>query len=110
MENLDLGQFSQLAIMAFLVESLIQTLKPLYAKDKGWNKHALFSLLVSIAVTVLTQLDVFAQVGLGIPVPFVGSVLTGVIASRGSNVFHDVFKFVQNQANNSESQPTGGVG
>jgi hypothetical protein len=109
MDALNSLNVGQLAIVAFFVEALIQTLKPLYDKKTGWNKNGLFSLVIGITISVLTSVDLFKQVGLTIPFPNVGSVLTGIIASRGSNVFHDVFKVVQNQAVNSESQ-SGGVG
>jgi cytosine/uracil/thiamine/allantoin permease len=100
---------TQLAIVAFLVESLLQTVKPLYDREKGWNKSALFALVVGVVICLLTSTDLFTKVGLTISVPYVGSVLTGVLASRGSNFLHDIFKFVQNQAEVTESQQ-GGVG
>lgn len=99
--------FTHLALVALLVEAIIQTLKPVYDKEKGFNRDAIFSLLVGIAICLLTGVDFFAELGLPIGVPYVGAALTGVIASRGSNVVHDVFKFVQAKANPVDF---GGVG
>jgi len=99
--------FTHLALVALLVEALIQTLKPVYDKEKGFNRDALFSLFVGIAICLLTGVDFFAELGLPINIPLVGSTLTGVIASRGSNVVHDVFKFVQAKASPYDM---GGVG
>lgn len=106
MENVN---FNQLLLAAFLVESLIQTLKPIYDKEKGWNKDALFALVISILVCVLIKIDLFTTVGLPIEIGnttigiYIGAVLTGVIASRGSNLAHDILKFVENKAGASVS-------
>ncbi len=96
--NLTNMDFPQLALVAFLIESLIQTFKPLYDKDKGWNKDALLALFVGIVLCVATKVDLFVAVGLPISVPYVGATLTGVLASRGSNFVHDILKFVEGKS------------
>lgn len=102
--------FDQLLLVAFLVESIIQTIKPIYDRQKGWNKDALIALVGGIGICFLMNADLFEIADLsfnfGDPVVshYVGIVLTGLIASRGSNLAHDALKFVQNS-----SKPTGGV-
>ncbi|NCP87095.1 MAG: hypothetical protein CO094_07735 [Anaerolineae bacterium CG_4_9_14_3_um_filter_57_17] len=98
----------QLALVAFLVEALIQTIKPVYDKEKGWNKSAIFSLAMGIVVCLFTNVDLFRELGLSGQIPYVGSVFTGIIASRGSNFAHDIFKYVNGKA--QENPMTGGVG
>ncbi len=97
--------FTQLALVAFLVEAIIQTIKPVYDPEKGWNRDALLALAGGIVLCVLTGVDLFKQLGLPIPIPYVGPMLTGIIASRGSNVVHDIFKFVE-----QSTRPDGGLG
>lgn len=101
--------FAHLALVAFLVEALIQTLKPIYDKEKGWNRDKVVSIIVGILVCVVTNVDLFAELGFVVSVPYLGSVLTGVIASRGSNFVHDIFKFVQGKAE-AETNELVGVG
>ncbi|MEW5828341.1 MAG: hypothetical protein AB1846_05570 [Chloroflexota bacterium] len=100
---------TQLTLVAFLVESLIQTFKPLYDKEKGWNKNSLLALAVGIVVSVATGFDLFELLGIEVQFPYVGSVLTGILASRGSNFLHDIFKFVEQRAHTepSASNPVG---
>ena len=90
--------FPQLALVAFLIESLVQTFKPLHDKDTGWNKDAVIALIVGILVCVVTNVDLFNAVGLPIAVPYVGAALTGILASRGSNFVHDIFKFIESKS------------
>ena len=65
--------------------------------------------MVSILICVLVKIDLFATVGLPIEIgnttigTYIGAVLTGVIASRGSNLAHDILKFVENKAESSIS-------
>ncbi|GAB4490893.1 MAG: hypothetical protein OHK0031_14160 [Anaerolineales bacterium] len=97
----------QLAIVAFLVEAIIQTIKPVYDKEKGWNKSALFSLAVGILVCLFTGVDLFKELGFSGQIPYLGSVLTGIIASRGSNFVHDIFKYVNDKAQNDGAPSVG---
>jgi hypothetical protein len=101
--------FTHLALVAFLVEALIQTIKPIYDKETGWNMDKIVSIIVGIVVCLVTNVDLFAELGFVVAVPFLGSILTGVIASRGSNFVHDIFKFVQGKAE-KQKQEFEGVG
>lgn len=101
--------FTHLALVAFLVEALIQTIKPIYDKATGWNMDKIVSIIVGIVVCLVTNVDLFAELGFVVSVPFLGSILTGVIASRGSNFVHDIFKFVQGKAE-KQKQDFEGVG
>ncbi len=101
--------FTHLALVAFLVEALLQTIKPIYDKETGWNMDKIISIIVGIVVCLVTNVDLFAELGFVVAVPYLGSVLTGVIASRGSNFVHDIFKFVQGKAE-KQKQEFEGVG
>jgi hypothetical protein len=101
--------FTHLALVAFLVEALIQTLKPIYDKQNGFNIDKIISIIVGILVCVAARVDLFAELGFMVEIPYLGYILTGVIASRGSNFVHDIFKFVQGKAE-QQQQEFEGVG
>ncbi len=86
---------NQLAVTAFLVETLLQTIKPLYDKEKGWHADQVYAIILGIIVCLGTGVDIFALVGIPMKIPYLGMVLTGVLASRGSNVMHDIIKYLQ---------------
>ncbi len=86
---------NQLAVTAFLVETLLQTIKPLYDKEKGWHNDQVFAIILGILVCLGTGVDVFALVGIPMQIPYLGMVLTGILASRGSNIMHDIIKYLQ---------------
>lgn len=88
--------YSQLIIIAILVEAIWENLKILYDKSKI-NINMIGSLILGILVCVLAQIDIFALVGITLKLPIVGYVLTGIICSRGANFVNDLFKKVKGE-------------
>lgn len=82
--------FAQLVLIAILVEAIWENLKMIYDKNK-FNINMIGSLILSIIICVLAQIDIFAIVGVNLFVPFIGSVFTGIIVSRGANFVNDLF-------------------
>ena len=90
-------------ILAVLAESIVETLKPLWDNDFRGEamKDRLIVLGMSIVITVLTGVDLFALTDLdilkwagvsGTPSLVIGSLLTGILISRGANWVHDLAK------------------
>lgn len=78
-------------ILAFLVEAIYTNLRMIWDSNKfDWNR--LGALLVAVIVSVFAGVDVFPAVGINMIVPYIGSVLTGILISRGANVIFDVLK------------------
>lgn len=83
-------EFAQLIIVAILVEAIWENCKMIWQKGK-FSVSMIGSLIISIIVCVLTKADIFPIVGLAITVPYVGSVLTGIVVARGANFVSDLF-------------------
>ena len=81
---------AQLVIIAVLVEAIWENVKRLYSAE-GFNKSIAGSLGVSILVCTTTSADLFPLVGMPLVVPFLGSILTGIITARGANFVNDLF-------------------
>ena len=83
--------FAQLIIVAILVEAIWENIKMIYDKDK-FNISMIGSLVLGIIVCVIFKIDIFPIVGLNAAIPFVGSIFTGIIVSRGANFVNDLLK------------------
>lgn len=83
-------EFAQLVIVAILVEAIWENCKMIWQEGK-FSISMIGSLVVSILVCVLTTADIFPTVGLNITVPYVGSILTGIVVSRGANFVNELF-------------------
>ena len=83
--------YAQLVIIAILVEAIWENLKMIWDKNK-LNFNLLGSLLFSMIICVLAQINIFEIVGINLIVPVIGSLTTGIIVSRGANFVNDLFK------------------
>ena len=85
-----MNAFSQLVIIAVLVEAIWENVKRVYSDSKV-NTSVIGSLAVSIVVCVSTGAAIFQLVGMPLAVPFLGSALTGIVTARGANFVNDLF-------------------
>lgn len=89
-----MSNFLQIIVIALLAETIWENLKMVWQEGKV-NVDRIGALLVSVLVSMATQLDVFAILNFGIAIPFIGSFLTGILISRGANVIHDLLKKIE---------------
>lgn len=83
-----------LILLAVVAEAIWETLKMVWQNTK-FHPDILGSLIIGIALALLTGLNFFELVGLPIINPYIGQVLTGILASRGANFIHDLVKIAQ---------------
>lgn len=89
-------EYVQLIIIAILIEAIWENIKMIWQNGK-FSIDKLGSLILSIVICILTKADIFPIVGISIVIPIIGSVLTGIIVSRGANFVHDLFAKIQNK-------------
>lgn len=82
--------FMQLIIVAILVEAIWENIKMVYQEGK-LSKSMIGSLVISILICVVANVDIFPVVGVSMSIPFIGSILTGIVVSRGANFVNDLF-------------------
>ena len=93
MENL-----LQITAIAILAEAVWGNLKMIWHDGKV-SIDRIGAFIVTIVISMATQLDVFAILNFGISIPFVGSFLTGILISRGANFIHDLLNKIQTISN-----------
>lgn len=82
--------FMQLIIVAILVEAIWENIKMVYQGGK-LSISMIGSLVISIIICVIANVDIFPVVGVSMSIPFIGSILTGIVVSRGANFVNDLF-------------------
>jgi len=83
-------EYAQLVIVAILIEAIWENLKMIWQNGK-FSIDKIGALVISILICILAKIDIFPIVNLSISVPVIGSILTGIIVSRGANFVHDLF-------------------
>ncbi len=86
-------EYFGLVFLAVIVEGIITYTKEFFVKGE-FKWELLISILIGVFVAVAYGVDIFALVGLETFIPYLGSVLTGVLISRGSNYVCDLVKSI----------------
>lgn len=76
-------------ILALITESVWETLKFIWNKGKV-SVDKIGAILIGILLSVSTGTDIMKLVDVPVSIPYVGTILTGILISRGSNFVHDI--------------------
>lgn len=81
--------FFGLIFLAIVIEGIITYVNTFFVGGKvHWQMIA--GILLGAGLSVAYGVDVFALAGLNTNVPVIGSILTGILISRGSNYIFDL--------------------
>ena len=80
-------KFFALFAMAILVEGIVTYVRELTTEFKV---VLLAPIILGILVSIAYSLDIPAILGISANIPYIGSVLTGIIIARGSNYLFDL--------------------
>ena len=75
---------------AIIVEGIVEYIKLASVRFAESAFVIPVTIVLGVAVCILYGCDILAVMGLNAAVPYVGNVLTGVIAARGSNYAYDL--------------------
>ena len=86
-------EFFGLLFFAIIIEGIVSYVKTFFVEGKvQWQ--TIVAIVLGVAVSIAYQVDLLATVGLNSAVPYIGSVLTGILISRGSNYIFDLIKLI----------------
>ena len=87
-------------VMAVTVEALIEYAKTIIRmlEDKQYKTFAtqVAAILIAVFISFAAQIDVYSLVGISFAVSWLGTLLTGIVISRGANYTSDFIKRIQN--------------
>lgn len=79
----------KILIVAFITEAIWETLK-MVRDPKGINMSRIAAMILGILIALASGIDIFEILGIKFGVRFLGSIFTGLLISRGSNLVHDL--------------------
>ena len=91
--------FFSLVFLAIIIEGVISYTKTFFVDGK-FQWQTITAIAAGILVSIAYQVDLFATAGLVSQIPYIGSILTGILISRGSNYIFDLIKMIQNIVDN----------
>jgi len=85
-----MDMFLKIIISAVIIEAIIEYFGGILSKD--FHPKCIMSIAFGIAFSILYDIDLLAVFDLRSSVPFVGTIFTGILLSRGSNYMADLVK------------------
>lgn len=80
---------SKMIMATILIEGIVTYFNEFFISgNTPWQM--IFSLILGVIISVSYKLDLPQHLGLESTIPYVGSVLTGILISRGSNYIFDL--------------------
>lgn len=90
-----------LIVISMIAEAVWETLKMIWEKGK-LNFDRIGALAIGLILAIATGLDMFLLLGIDTIIPHIGTVLTGILISRGANFMHDLISAVNNIQRNTK--------
>ena len=84
-----------IVVLALIGEAVWETLKMTWQNGKV-SIDRIGALLVGLLLSIGTGMDLLEAAGIKMYIPFVGTVLTGILISRGANFTHDIVATINN--------------
>lgn len=88
---MDIGQ---LLITAMLIEAVWETGKMVW-QDGKLQIDRIGTLVIGLVMAFALKLDLMDMMGMTTFIPYVGTVMTGILISRGSSYVHDIANKLQ---------------
>jgi hypothetical protein len=95
-------EISTIVILALTLEAIIEYGKLIFV-NKMFNWKQVAAVVGGIGLALATGVDLFKVVGVNFVIPYIGTVLTGVIFSRGANYLSDFIKLIGGVATKASS-------
>lgn len=76
-------------MVAILIEGIVTYFNEFFVSS-NIPRQMIFSLILGMVISVSYELDLPNHLGLKSTIPYVGSILTGILISRGSNYLYDL--------------------
>ena len=97
-------QLISVVIIAIVIQTVVENLKKLIKFPSGYykkilNLKVLLTIIVSLIICVSSQIELLSLLGVELVVPYLDSVITGIICSGGATTIHEMVKKINESRN-----------
>ena len=97
-------QLISVVIIAIVIQTVVENLKKLIKFPSGYykkilNLKVLLTMIVSLIICVSSQIELLSLLGVELVVPYLDSVITGIICSGGATTIHEIVKKINESRN-----------
>lgn len=87
-------EFSKLFTICMLIESIITYINGFFVAGEPHHYQVILSLILGVIIAVSYEMDLLKLLNIESKVPYIGSILTGILFSRGSNYIYDLINML----------------
>lgn len=97
-------QLISVVIIAIVIQTVVENLKKLIKFPSGYykkilNLKVLLTMIVSLIICVSSRIELMSLLGVEVVVPYLDSVITGIICSGGATTIHEMVKKINESRN-----------
>ena len=97
-------QLISVVIIAIVIQTVVENLKKLIKFPSGYykkilNLKVLLTMIVSLIICVSSRIELLSLLGVELVVPYLDSVITGIICSGGATTIHEMVKKINESRN-----------
>ena len=97
-------QLISVVIIAIVIQTVVENLKKLIKFPSGYykkilNLKVLLTMIVSLIICVSSQIELLSLLGVELVVPYLDSVITGIVCSSGATTIHEIVKKINESRN-----------
>lgn len=82
-------EISKIITVCMLIESIITYINSFFVAGEP-HYQVILSLILGVIIAVSYEMDLLKLLNIESKVPYIGSILTGILFSRGSNYIYDL--------------------
>ena len=97
-------QLIAVVIVSIVIQTVVENLKKLIKIPSGYykkliNLKVLITMIVSLVICVSSKIELLSLLGVNIVVPYLDSVITGIVCSGGATTIHEMVKKINDTKN-----------
>ena len=97
-------QLISVVIIAIVIQTVVENLKKLIKFPSGYykkilNLKVLVTMIVSLIICISSRIELLSLLGVELVVPYLDSVITGIICSGGATTIHEMVKKINESRN-----------
>lgn len=97
---------TKILILAMISEAVWETFKMTWQNGK-LSIDRIGAMIIGVLIAMATGIDIMELVEIPIFIPYLGTILTGLLISRGANFIHDLLSSIGNMRQNTKPANNG---
>jgi hypothetical protein len=99
--------FTSVLVALLIVWAIVETFKDIITgiQNRKYHWEKILAMILGITVCTVYHIDIPSVLGLNTPLPYFGSVLTGLLFGQGAGAFYDMLRSIMSLLDGLQPSP-----